>query len=51
MFRLYELIWKRMMASQMESAVFDQVSVDIESTDRQAILHATGSVMKLRRLS
>jgi DNA topoisomerase-1 len=46
MFRLYELIWKRMMASQMESALFDQMVVDIESTDRQAILHATGSVMR-----
>ncbi len=46
MFRLYELIWKRMMASQMESAVFDQVAVDIESADKQAILHATGSVMR-----
>lgn len=46
MFRLYELIWKRMMASQMESAVFDQVAVDVESADKQAVLHATGSVMK-----
>jgi len=46
MFRLYELIWKRMMASQMESAVFDQVAVDVESSDKQAILHATGSVMR-----
>ena len=46
MFRLYELIWKRMMASQMESAVFDQMAVDIESADKQAIFHATGSVMR-----
>ena len=46
MFRLYELIWKRMMASQMESALFDQVAVEIESSDKQAILRATGSVMK-----
>jgi DNA topoisomerase-1 len=46
MFRLYELIWKRMMASQMESAIFDQMAVDIESTDKQAMLHATGSVMR-----
>jgi DNA topoisomerase-1 len=46
MFRLYDLIWKRMMASQMESAVFDQMAVDIESSDKQAILHATGSVMR-----
>lgn len=46
MFRLYELIWKRMMASQMESAVFDQMSVDIESLDKQAIFRAVGSVMR-----
>src|SRR5213075_120389 len=29
MLRLYELIWKRTVASQMESAVLDQVAVDI----------------------
>lgn len=46
MFRLYELIWKRMMASQMESAIFDQVAVDIVSHDKQAMLRATGSVMR-----
>ncbi len=46
MFRLYDLIWKRMMASQMESAVFDQMSVDIESSDKQALFRATGSVMR-----
>src|SRR6202040_1560366 len=27
--RLYELIWKRTVASQMESAVLDQVGIDI----------------------
>ncbi|MEI7669430.1 MAG: type I DNA topoisomerase, partial [Pseudomonadota bacterium] len=46
MLRLYELIWKRMLASQMESAVFDQMSVDIEASDKKAIFHATGSVMR-----
>lgn len=45
-FKLYELIWKRMMASQMNSAVFDQVAVDVETADKKAVLHATGSVMK-----
>jgi DNA topoisomerase-1 len=44
--RLYELIWKRMVASQMESAVFDQVIVDIASADKQAVLRASGSVIK-----
>ena len=44
--RLYELIWKRTVASQMESAVFDQVTVDIASADRNVQLRATGSVVR-----
>lgn len=44
--RLYELIWKRMVASQMESAVMDQLTVDIAATDKAAVLRATGSVVK-----
>jgi DNA topoisomerase-1 len=44
--RLYELIWKRMVASQMNSMVLDQTSVDLTSEDKSAIFHATGSVMK-----
>jgi DNA topoisomerase-1 len=43
---LYELIWKRTVASQMESAVLDQVTVDIASGDRTVQLRATGSVVK-----
>ena len=43
--RLYELIWKRTLASQMESAVLDQVAADIESPDGKTILRATGSVI------
>ena len=43
--RLYELIWKRTVASQMESAVLDQVAVDIASADGKAVLRATGSVV------
>ncbi len=30
-FRLYDLIWKRMVASQMSAAVFDNVTVDVEA--------------------
>jgi len=30
-FRLYELIWKRMVASQMAAAIFDNTTVDIEA--------------------
>lgn len=43
-FKLYELIWKRTVASQMESALFDQVAVDILSTDQQVTLRANGSI-------
>ncbi|MFC2004060.1 type I DNA topoisomerase [Chloroflexota bacterium] len=30
-FKLYELIWKRMVASQMSAAIFDNTTVDIEA--------------------
>ena len=43
--RLYELIWKRMVASQMESAVLDQVAVRITSDDGAVAFRATGSVV------
>jgi DNA topoisomerase-1 len=43
--RLYELIWKRAMASEMESATLDQVAVDIASPDRRVTFRATGSVI------
>ncbi len=43
--RLYELIWKRTVASQMESAVLDQVSVDIAEPSGRLRLRATGSVV------
>src|SRR5438874_1392071 len=43
--RLYELIWKRTVASQMASALFDQVSVDIAEPSGRVRLHATGSVV------
>ncbi len=39
--KLYDLIWKRTVASQMESAVLDQVAVDI---DAQGNSPSTGSV-------
>lgn len=44
-FRLYELIWKRMMASQMASAEVDQTAVDVASTAKDIILRATGSIL------
>jgi DNA topoisomerase-1 len=42
---LYELIWKRAMASQMENALIDQVSVDIASDDGKSVFKATGSTV------
>src|SRR3546814_4904807 len=39
--RLYELIWKRTVACEMESAVLDQMAVDITSPDRQEIGRAS----------
>ncbi|MEM9123200.1 MAG: type I DNA topoisomerase, partial [Pseudomonadota bacterium] len=44
-FRLYELIWKRTVASQMESAVFERTTADLARPDGQVILRATGQVM------
>ena len=43
--RLYELIWKRMIASQMESARIERTSIDLDSADGQTGLRATGQVV------
>ncbi len=43
--KLYELVWKRTLASQMASAEIDQVAVDIAVDDKLARLRATGSVI------
>lgn len=46
--RLYELIWKRTVASQMESAELERTTVDIAANaeGRTAGLRATGQVLK-----
>lgn len=46
--RLYELVWKRTIASQMESAVLERTTIDIAATSagRRAELRATGSVIR-----
>jgi DNA topoisomerase-1 len=41
--RLYELIWKRAVASQMQSAELDQVSVEVTAGGEK--LRATGSII------
>lgn len=43
--KLYELIWKRTIACQMESAIIDMVGVDIISDDKNFIARATGSTI------
>lgn len=43
--KLYDLIWKRTVACQMESAVLDQVSVDIANDAGKVVLRATGSIV------
>jgi DNA topoisomerase-1 len=42
--RLYELVWKRAVASQMESAELERTTVDVVSDDREVSLRATGTV-------
>jgi len=42
--KLYELVWKRAVASQMAQALYDQTSVDIEAGE--LIFRATGSVLR-----
>ncbi len=43
--KVYDLIWKRTMASQMENAVLDQVAADISDGTDDVILRATGSTV------
>ena len=44
-FRLYELIWKRAMASQFASAQLDQTTIELASQDAKHQMKATGSVI------
>jgi DNA topoisomerase-1 len=43
-FRLYQLIWNRFVASQMNPAIYDQTIIDIEAG--KYLFRAQGSVMK-----
>jgi DNA topoisomerase-1 len=42
--KLYRLVWQRFVASQMNPAVYDQTTIDIEAG--RFLFRATGSVMK-----
>jgi DNA topoisomerase-1 len=43
--RLYELIWKRMIASQMEAARVERTTIDLDTPDGRTGLRATGQVI------
>ncbi|WP_101067429.1 type I DNA topoisomerase [Roseovarius salinarum] len=43
--KLYDLIWKRTLACQMEAARLERTTVDIGSADGQVALRATGQVV------
>ena len=46
--KLYDLIWKRTVASQMEAALFDQVAVTATTPDQKVHLRANGSVINFK---
>jgi DNA topoisomerase-1 len=47
MFKLYRLIWQRFVASQMESAVFDTLQVEVtgKTKEHEYLLRASGSAL------
>lgn len=49
-YKLYKLIWERMIATQMQPAIFDSVKVDITAENKKTknnyLLRATGSTIK-----
>jgi DNA topoisomerase-1 len=48
-FKVYKLIWQRMVASQMSAAVFDQTTVDIDAKGKDGKRYnfrVTGSILK-----
>ena len=47
-FKLYQLIWQRFLASQMEAAVYDTVAVDIatQTAQHNYLWRATGSTLR-----
>lgn len=47
-FKLYQLIWRRFIASQMKPAVYDSQSYDIESENGKLTFRATGSTLKFK---
>jgi DNA topoisomerase-1 len=48
MFKLYQLIWQRFVASQMEAAVYDTLQVEVtgKANEHEYLLRASGSAVK-----
>lgn len=46
-FLLYQLVWRRFIASQMMPAVYDTISADI-AADKGIVMRATGSLIKFQ---
>src|SRR6476619_1916803 len=48
-YKVYKLIWQRFVASQINPAVFDQTTVDIDAKlgNESNVFRVTGSVLKL----
>jgi DNA topoisomerase-1 len=49
-YRLYQLIWKRFVACQMEAALYDTLTVEVEAGGKlhQYLLRASGSLIKFQ---
>jgi DNA topoisomerase-1 len=47
-FKLYQLVWQRFVASQMEASVFDTISVEVEgkTPDHAYLFRASGSTLR-----
>lgn len=46
-FKLYQMIWQRFVASQMEAAIFDTVTVDVSGEgERNYLFRASGSTVR-----
>lgn len=45
-YRLYTIIWERLIASQMAPAIYDTVAVDIIAGSKAALFRANGSTVK-----
>lgn len=46
-YKLYSLVWKRFIASQMTPAIYDTVTCDIEASEKY-LLRTTGSLIKFK---